>query len=64
MTVADLSPIQFYGLIMLGFCIVMMAGQGLKQLETMQPGQKVMAYLGYFVLVVGPALYGAWTLQL
>lgn len=64
MTVADLTPTQLYGLIMLGFCIVMMAGQGLKQWDTMLPGQKFMAGLGAFILVIGPALYGGWTLQL
>lgn len=64
MTVADLVPIQLYCLVMLAFCVVMAAGQLLKMIPEFEPRQKFMAYLALFFMVLGPAFYGAWTLQL
>lgn len=62
MTVADLTPIQLYCLIMMAFVIIMMAGQGLKMIADFDSRQKIVAYAGLFVMVLGPALMGAWVL--
>ena len=62
MTVADLTPIQLYCLIMMAFAIVMGSGQVLKMLPDLDSRQKIVAYAGLFVVIIGPALMGAWIL--
>lgn len=62
MTVADLTPIQLYCLIMTAFAIIMGAGQLLKMIPDLDSRQKVVAYTGLFGMVIGPALMGAWVL--
>lgn len=54
---------QFYCLIMLAFVVVMLAGQLLKTIPELQTRQKVIAYAGLFVMVIGPAMWGALALQ-
>ena len=63
MLVSEMTVTQFYCVIMLAFVIVMIAGQVLKMVSDLTARQKVVAYAGLFVMVIGPALWGALTLQ-
>ena len=63
MLVTEMTATQLYCLLMLAFVVVMMAGQGLKMLPSLDGRQKIVAYAGLFVAVIGPAIWGALTLQ-
>jgi hypothetical protein len=64
MLVTEMTVFQLYGLIMLAFVIVMLAGQLLKLVPTLTGKQKFVAYSGLTVMVIGPAFFGAWVLQM
>lgn len=58
MLVAEMTATQLYGLIMLAFVIVMLAGLGLREIPNWDGKQRVVAFIGYFAIVIGPALFG------
>ena len=67
MTVADMTPLQLYGLIMCAFLVIGMANLGLRELKAEDPDMSIikkgMMYLGFGILVIGPAIAGVLSLQ-